>query len=178
MALAVVAGLWAIGAENDHARPPQALPSSKLTLSEGIQQAVRLPEIAISAKYEFDNAGKLSLSIYTAQKGFAADAEHNVFRELSGNPEVDKWKPNEDILKDIPRVASASSQFTLLSLTNLSLLDILKKAETDQSGTVFSITPVVQDRKGQFLVLVSVMNKTVELRYDLMTGELLLPMKK
>lgn len=180
IALAVMAGfagLWVIAAEGDHANIIQAPPGGKLTLADGIQQAVRAPEVAVSARC-VDNAGKLLFSIYTAQKGFALDAEHNVFRELSGSPGAGIWKPNEDILKDIPHVACASGQFTLLSLTNLSLLDILKKAETDQPGTVLSIAPVVQDHKAQFLVIVSAMDRKVELRYDLMTGDLLIPMKK
>jgi hypothetical protein len=181
IAVAVVIGpiaLWAIAGEDDYGKLIQALPKSKITLAEGIQQAAKSPETAISAKFEFDDNGKLSLSVYTAEKGLAVDAEHNVLKELSGSPEADKWKPEVEVFKDVPHVCRASGQLVLMSLAKPSLLDIIKKAETDQPGTVFSITPVVQDRKAQFVVLVSAKDKAVELRYDLMTGELLTPKRK
>jgi hypothetical protein len=100
------------------------------------------------------------------------DAEHNVLKELSGSPEGAKWKPEVEVFKDVPHVSRASEQLTLMSLTKVSLLDILKKAEKDQPGTVFSITPVLHDRKGEFVVLVAASGKVVDLHYDLMTGEL------
>jgi hypothetical protein len=58
-----------------------------------------------------------------------------------------------------------------MSLTKFMLLDILEKVERDQAGTVFSITPMLRDRKAQFVVLVAAGGNVVELRYDLFTGE-------
>ena len=64
-----------------------ALPKSKLTLAEGMRQAAKPGEAVISAKFEFDDNGKLSLSVYTAEKGLSVDSEKNVLKELSGSPE-------------------------------------------------------------------------------------------
>jgi hypothetical protein len=157
--------------KEDYGKLLQALPKSKHTLAAGIKQAAaKAPEVAISAKFELEE-GKLSLSVYTAAKGLSADAEHNVLKELAGSPVADEWKPEVEVFKDVPHVSRASQQLTLMSLTKLTLLDILEKVEKHQAGTVFSITPVLRDRKAQFVVLVATDGKAVELRYDLFTGE-------
>jgi hypothetical protein len=90
---------------------------------------------------------------------------------LSGSPEGDKWSPEVEVFKDVPHVARASQQLTLMSLTKVSLLDVIKKAEKDHPGTVFSIAPVLHDHKGEFVVLVAAEGKVAEFHYDLMTGE-------
>ena len=51
-----------------------ALSKSKLTLADAIRQAAKTGDVAISAKFEFDDAGKLSLSVYTAERGAAERA--------------------------------------------------------------------------------------------------------
>src|SRR5207245_5684827 len=61
----------------------QALGKSKLSLLAGIRQASQGSAKAISAKFELED-GKLSLSVYTAEKGLAVPAEKNVLQELSG----------------------------------------------------------------------------------------------
>ncbi|MBI1852259.1 MAG: hypothetical protein HYR85_18105 [Planctomycetes bacterium] len=148
----------------------KVLSKSKLTLAQGIQQAAsKSPDVAVSAKFELDN-GKLSLSVYTAEKGLGGDAEHNVLEELAGSPEAEKWAPETEVFKDVEHVARSAQQLTLMSLSPLSLIDVLKKAEKDQSGTIYAITPVLRDRKPQFVVLVAAKDKTVELDYDLITG--------
>src|SRR5574341_1906628 len=55
----------------------EALPRAKVTLAAGIEQAAQSPAVAISAKFEMDEKGQLSLSAYTAARGLTADAEHN-----------------------------------------------------------------------------------------------------
>ena len=157
--------------KEDYGKLIRALPMTKQTLAAGIKQAAtKAPEVAISAKFELED-GKLSLSVYTAEKGLGADAEHNVLKELAGSPAADAWKPEVEVFKDVPHVSRASQQLTLMSRSNFSLLDILEKAEKDQPGTVFSITPVLRDRQAQFIVLVAADGKAVELKYDLTTGE-------
>src|SRR5450759_5419045 len=57
----------------DQAALIKVLPQSKHSLMDGLRQATKPPEVPISAKFEFDDAGKLSLSIYTAEKGISVD---------------------------------------------------------------------------------------------------------
>ncbi|HWP47752.1 MAG TPA: hypothetical protein VNM22_11370 [Candidatus Limnocylindrales bacterium] len=151
----------------------KVLPHSKITLTEGIQQATKTPETPISAKFELDDNKKLSLSVYTAEKGLGTDAEHNVLKELAGSPEEEKWNPEVEVFKDPEHLKRSAQQLTLMAISPHSLLDILHKASKDQQGIVFSITPVVENHKPQFVVLVAAQDKVVELRYDLMTGNAL-----
>ncbi len=154
--------------EQDSAALLQALPKAKVTLADGIRQAAQAPAAPISAKFEMDEKGQLSLSVYTAAKGLGADAEHNTLQELSGSPESGTWRPETETFKDPEHVARASEQETLMSLTRLSLLDIAGKAA--KRGTVVSVTPDVRGRKPVFVVLVASKGKVQELAYDLTTG--------
>ena len=160
------------GHEKDQAALLKALPKSKQTLADGIRLgAAKAPETAISAKFEFDDKGKLSLSVYTAEKGLTTDAEHNVLKEMSGNPEGEKWAPETEVFKDVEHVSRSAQQLTLMMLSPLSLQDIIQKAEKQQPGKVLSIAPMVRDRKPLFVVQVAAQDKVVELTYDLMTGQ-------
>src|SRR5262245_55801195 len=97
-------------AEGGDADVIKALPSAKVTLSAGIQQAqAKSPEVSISAKFEMDDKGQLSLSVYTAEKGLAVDAEHNVLKELSGSPAA-KCSPEAEVCKDVPHVWRSPQQ--------------------------------------------------------------------
>src|SRR5437762_5885318 len=87
----------------------QALGKSKLSLLAGIRQASQGSAKAISAKFELED-GKLSLSVYTAEKGLAVPAEKNVLQELSGSPEQDKWTPKVEVFKDVPHVARSAER--------------------------------------------------------------------
>jgi uncharacterized membrane protein YkoI len=148
------------------------LSQSKLTLADGIKQAAaKAPETAISAKFELDDHKKLSLSVYTAEKGLETDAEHNVLKELAGSPEEGKWSPEVEVFADAEHLKRSAAQLTLMALSPQGLLDIIAKAEKEQPGTVFSITPVVENHKPQFVVLVAAQGKVVAVRYNLMTGE-------
>jgi len=150
-----------------------ALPNSKLTLEDGIRQAASDGGVAISAKFEFDDAGKLSLSVYSAKKGLSVPATENVLEELAGSPEQSAWKPEVEVFKDAPHIARSSEQLALLSRTRLTLVDFIGKAQAVQPGTVFSISPNVNQHKSVAVVLVANGGKVVELTYNLMDGKLL-----
>jgi hypothetical protein len=93
----------------------EALGRSKHTLLDGVRQAAKGSAAPISAKFEMEN-GKLSLSVYTAEKGISVPAEENVLQELSGSPEQEKWAPEVEIFKDAPHIARSSEQLTLMAL--------------------------------------------------------------
>jgi hypothetical protein len=57
-----------------------------------------------------------------------------------------------------------------MALSSSSLAEILNKAQKDQPGTIYSITPMLRDRKAAFVVLVADKGKSVEVAYDLLTG--------
>jgi len=132
----------------------QALAKSKLSLFAGIRQASQGSAKAISAKFELED-GKLSLSVYTAEKGLAVPAEKNVLQELSGSPEQDKWTPQVEVFKDVPHVARSAEQLTLMSLGRKSLAAIIAEVRKTHPGTVFSITPSIKNHKPVAVVLVA-----------------------
>jgi hypothetical protein len=162
-----------IGAEeHDNAKLLAALSKTKITLVQGLEQAAaKSPEAPISAKFEMDDNGALSLSIYTAEKGVGVAADQNVLKELSGSPEAAAWKTETEVFKDVEHVSRSAQQLTLMALSPHSLLKIAKQAETDQPGILVSVTPVLKDQKPMFVVEVASQGKIVELNYDLMTGQ-------
>jgi len=158
--------------KDDYSELLSLLPKSKHTLADGIKQAAaKAPETAISAKFEIHN-GHFALSVYTAEKGLAVDAEHNVLKELIGSPTSSKWTPEVEVFEDVPHVSRSAQQLTLMSVSKFTLLDIITKAEKDQPGMVFSVKPVIhEDRDADFVVLVAAKGKVIELQYSVLSGK-------
>ncbi len=140
----------------------EALGKSKHTLVEGMHQVAKGGAVPISAKFELED-GKLSLSVYTAEKGLAVAPERNVLQELSGSPEQDKWQPTVEVFKDVPHVARSSQQLTLMALGKSSLMDIIERVQKTQTGTVFSVTPTIRNHKPVAEVLVADQGKVKKL---------------
>jgi uncharacterized membrane protein YkoI len=151
----------------------RVLNNSKVGLAEGVQQLTKGEEAAISAKYELDDNKKLSLSVYTAEKGLGEDPEHNVLKEFSGSPEKAPWAPEAEVFKDIPHVARASGQLTLMALAKHSLADFIAMAQKQHKGKVFSAWPEVQNHRPVLVVLIADKDKVNEVRYDLETGHVI-----
>jgi len=152
--------------QEDYTGLLKVLSNSKHTLSDGIRQVTTSTEVPISAKFELDDNGKLSLSIYTAEKGLTTDAEHNVLKEFSGSPEDAQWKPEVEVFKDPEHLKRASEQLTLIALSQMSVLDVIAKAQKQKKGTVFSVTPVIVGRQPKFKVLVADNGRVRTLSYD------------
>lgn len=148
----------------------QVLRNSKVTMAEGVQQLTKGEEAAISAKFELDNNKKLSLSVYTAEKGLGADPEHNVLKEFAGSPEKTPWAPEAEVFKDIPHVSRASGQLSLVALAKHSLADFITMAQKQHKGIVYSAIPEVQNHRPVLIVLIADKDKVKEIRYDLQTG--------
>jgi len=170
----ILAANAALAAEagKDQAALIKALSQSKQSLSDGLRQATKGSEVPISAKFEFDDKGKLSLSVYTAEKGVSTDAEKNVLKELNGSPEQAKWATEVEVFKDIPHVARASQQLALMSLSPFTLAEITTRAQKEHPGTVIAITPAVRNRKPVFVVIEADKGKAVELVFGLLDGKL------
>jgi hypothetical protein len=173
---AAAAAVAFAGDDADSAALVKALPSAKQSLADGIRAAAKDPAVAISAKFEMDDHGKLSLSVYTAGKGLGVDSEDNVLAELAGSPETDKWTPETEVFKDVAHVARSSQQLTLMALSPLSLADVVAKASG--KGTVVSVTPRLRDRKAVFVVETAADGKLSEWLLDAKTGEAIPPKAK
>jgi hypothetical protein len=131
----------------------EALSKSKLTLLQGVRQAAKDHGAVISAKFELED-GKLSLSVYTAEKGLSVPAEENALEELSGSPEG-KWEPKVEVFKDVPHVARSAEQLAIVAIGHTSVADLIARVQEAQGGTVFSVKPVIKDHKPMAEVLVA-----------------------
>jgi hypothetical protein len=168
IAVACLTIVWPQGTADEELL--KALPKSKHPLLEGIQQLTRGTEQPISAKFEIED-GHFSLSVYTAGKGLAVDAERNVLQEYAGAPDASAWEPKVEVFDDDAHIARSAQQLTLMALAPVSLADVVEKAEKSQAGTVYSVTPVLRGRKAQFVVLLAKDGRSIEQDYDLLTGE-------
>ena len=160
-------------ADEETAALLKVLSHSKLSLANGVRQVSKGGEAAISAKFELDDNKKLSLSVYTAEKGLGEDPEHNVLKEFSGSPEQTPWSPEAEVFKDLEHVSRASEHLTLTALAKHSLADFIAMAHKQHKGTVFSAIPEVHNHRPVLLVLMADQGKVNEYRYDLMTGHAL-----
>lgn len=147
------------------------LQQSKVSLADGIRQATKGTEVPISAKFELDDEGKLSLSVYTAGKGLSVDVKDNVLKELSGSPESATWNPKEEVFTDQEHLERAGKHLQLVAKSKLSVLDIVEKASKKYPGTVFAVTPEVKDEKSVYEVKISKDGQVTEYHYDLITGD-------
>lgn len=152
-----------------------ALPHSKVTLADALRQVVKAGQQPLSAKFEFDDAAKLSLSVYAAQNesGKIASTEGVALQEMAGSPEQGAWKPETEVFKDVPHVARAAQQHALMSLARVSLLDVVEQARKRQPGIVFSVTPEIKQHRPVAVVLVASHGKVTELVYNLLNGTLI-----
>jgi predicted nucleic acid-binding OB-fold protein len=149
-------------AEDSHDMAPlvQALSKSKLTLLQGVRQA-KDHGVVISAKFELED-GKLSLSVYTAEKGLSTPAEKNVLEELSGSPE-EKWEPKVEVFKDVEHISRSAEQLAIVAMGRTSVADLIARVQKAQGGTVLSVKPMIKNHKPVAEVLVANKGKVTTL---------------
>ncbi len=147
------------------------LKESKLSLVDGIRQAEKDNGPAISAKFEM-KGDKLMLSVYTAKDGLGKDSEHNTLMELIGDATQVQWTPETEVFEDKPHIARSAMHLTAMQLTKMTLADVVKRASTQQQGTVYSVIPAVRDGKSVFDVMVATPDgKNAHLTLDATTGK-------
>lgn len=176
-AATLIALAWALGglslaaAEEGEDALLAKLKDSKHSLADGIAQCEKESGVAISAKFEMEGE-KLSLSVYAAKAGLGKDSEHNVLIELAGDPTQEGWKTETEVFADKKHLTRSAMQLTLVQLSKLTLAEAIKKAEGEQAGTVYSITPSMKDGNPVFNVKVAnAEGKSVSMVVDGKTGE-------
>ena len=152
-----------------------ALAQSKVTIADALRQVIKAGQQPLSAKFEFDDAAKLSLSVYAAPHapGQTAATEGVMLQEMAGSPEQGAWKPETEVFKDVAHVARAAQQLTLMSLARVPLLELVEQAHKRQPGIVFSVTPEIRQHQPVAVVRVANHGKVTELVYNLSNGMLL-----
>jgi uncharacterized membrane protein YkoI len=153
-ALACGGAITAARQHGDEKQLLSKLSASRHALVDGIRQAEKTDGPAISAKLEM-KGDQLMLSVYTAKQGRERDAEHNTLMELIGPATEAIWKPETEVFADKEHIARSAMHLTLLQLSRMSLSDVIKKAEAQQAGTVYSAIPSVQNGRPVVDVLVA-----------------------
>lgn len=158
-------------AEQDDGAWLGKLKDSKHSLADGIAQSEKENGVGISAKFEMKGE-TLMLSVYTAKEGLAKDAEHNALIELQGDAAKTPWTPEIEVFEDKKHLTRAAMQLTLVQLSKLTLAEAIKKAESAQPGTVYSVIPAVKEGAPVFEVKVATAEgKSVHLIVDGKTGK-------
>ena len=123
------------------------LGKAKITLAQGITQVGAKYGPAIEAKFELDDSGALSLSVYPAAKGLKNDAEFNVFEEASGSPTGSTWKPSLEVFKDREHLTRSAFDLTLMQESKISLATAVQRALAKQPGIAYWAIPTLQSKK-------------------------------
>ena len=164
---AMLGGLNTLSAQPADQALLQALGSPKITLVQGIAQVAKGAEVPTEAKYEMED-GKLMMSVYTSAKGFSTAAEDNSFVEYNGAATAGAWSPKKEAFADFKHIARAAQYHALLSMTKVTIPDIIRKASA--RGTVFSVKEKIRNGKPVFEVITAQGNKASTSFYDLVTG--------
>jgi hypothetical protein len=145
------------------------LPNAKHTLAEAVMMMTKGTEVPIEAKLELDK-GKLMLGVYTSAKGLGTAAESNSFKEYNGDATTATWMPATETFKDLEHIARSAQYHTLLTMTKLTIADMIKKAGTP-GVTVVSVKEMVRNAKPVFEVVTFQGGMFKATYYDLVSGE-------
>src|SRR6266540_2523980 len=117
--------------------PPQRTPdakavpllgTAKVTLVQGIKQVQAKYGPVIEAKFELDDSGALSLSVYPVTKSLRTNAEFNVFEEAAGPATASPWKPSIEVFKDREHLTRSSFDLTIMQLSSINLATAVQRA--------------------------------------------------
>ncbi|MGV8838964.1 MAG: hypothetical protein ACWA6X_01530 [Bauldia sp.] len=145
-----------------------ALSGTTHTLAEAIAQVAVGTEVPIEAKFEVED-GVFWLSVYTAERGLDVMAEENAFKEYKADATAAQWTPQVEVFADFEHIARSAQYQTLLSMTQVSILEIIEKASA--LGSVFSVKEKVVDGYPVFEVMTASGGAVTQTLYDLATGE-------
>jgi hypothetical protein len=158
---------WSIEDQGDapknptDARAPEltdlsVLATSKISMSEALARAESKYGGLIEAKFEPDDNGNLSLSIYPVGKGLDVDAERNTFFEASGDPTKLPFAPtlSEFTVPDVEHLTRSARDLTLVQTAGLSLRDAVTFVDLQSDGFVYWAVPTIQGTRAGYGVYV------------------------
>jgi hypothetical protein len=159
----------ATDARTPELKDPHDMLASKIALEAGLAQAAMTGPV-IEAKFEPDDSGNLSLSIYPV-KDLALDAERNVFQELSGDPTATPWAPGLDTFTDFQHLTRSSRDLTLVQLSARTIADVVHEVGADGSTPYWAIPTIQDGRAGYGVWALDGSGKDSEARYQFVDGE-------
>ncbi len=132
------------------------LATSKITISQALAQLEAKNGPAIEAKFEPDDSGNLSLSIYPV-KDISVDAERATLGELSGDPTAATFAPDfaEFKVPDVEHLTKSSRDLTIVQTSSLTLRQAVDAAQhAAPRGFVYWAVPTIRDSRSGYGVYV------------------------
>lgn len=83
------------------------------------------------------------LSVYNCPKGRETHVEFNPLTETLGDATVTPWAPANKIFDDVPHLTRSAMNLTVMQSTDLSLVDIIRKAQNPKPGTPWYAIPQI-----------------------------------
>jgi len=123
------------------------LDTAQITLVQGIKQVQAKYGPVIEAKFELDDSGALSLSVYPVTKSLNTNAEFNGFEEAAGPAAESPWKPSIEVFKDAEHLTRSSFDLTIMQLGHLKLATAVQRALAKQPGIAYWAVPTLQGKK-------------------------------
>jgi hypothetical protein len=123
------------------ASPADAL-ASKISMADAAAQVETSTGTLIESKFEPDDSGKLSLSLYPVGKPVAVDAPNNVFQEASGDPTAAAFAPGLEAFHDFEHLARSTRDLTLVQLSQMSVRQAIGHGA--ELGFVYWTIPTMQ----------------------------------
>jgi hypothetical protein len=136
--------------------PPQRTPdakavpllgTAKVTLVQGIRQVQAKYGAVIEAKFELDDSGALSLSVYPVTKGLRTNSEFNVFEEAAGPATASPWKPSIEVFKDREHLTRSAFDLTIMQLSSINLATAVQRALAQQKGIAYWAIPTLRGKQ-------------------------------
>lgn len=149
------------------------MPSSKLSLVEGIKLAETSHGPATSAKFEVNDEGKLVLSIYTIPEGFDIEPEKATLSEIAMDPTAAEPGLRLEKFEDKEHIARSAAHMTLFRLSRFKLTDVLEKAAQATKASPIDVrNPTIVDKHPVAdIILLDQQGKAQTVRVDLLSGE-------
>lgn len=130
--------------------PPSRTPDAKavpvlgqaaVSLLQGIQQTQAKYGRVIEAKFELDDSGALSLSVYAAPSGY------DVFKEVSGSPTTAPWKSAAEVITEREDLVNSAFDVTIVQQGHVGLAAAVRHALSRQPGTPYWAVPTLHGKK-------------------------------
>ena len=122
--------------------------ASKITMAAAAKQVEAAMGTVIECKFEPDDSGKLSLSLYPVGKAVSVDAKNNLFQEASGDPTGAAFAPGLDVFHDFEHLAVSTRDLTLVQLSQLSVRDAITQGAG--LGFVYWAIPTMQNGRAGY----------------------------
>ena len=151
----------------------ERLGEAKFSLLDAVVKAETVSGPATSAKFELDDAGALVYSVYTVPQGLDKQAEEVDLTELAGPATEMPISVKAEIFADKEHIARASSQLTVIQMSNLSLREIIGHALAAQGGIAFDVhNPTVRNhRPVADVMILTEYGNVVTVTIDLISGK-------